>query len=133
PSATSGRCGPSWSCRPRRPPVLSGLTLQVQFAGRGGRPHPRVCMPIVRVRCATGVDGPVERGPLGIVVGMSPLAEWLRARSDEALVALLRARPDLATPPPADTSVLATRVGVRSSVARACEDLDAFALSTLEA
>lgn len=90
-------------------------------------------MPIVRVRCATGVDGPVERGPLGIVVGMSPLAEWLRARSDEALVALLRARPDLATPPPADTSVLATRVGVRSSVARACEDLDSFALSTLEA
>ncbi|MCI2420379.1 helicase-associated domain-containing protein [Saccharopolyspora sp. K220] len=64
---------------------------------------------------------------------MSSLADWLRERSDEALVALLRARPDLATPPPADTSVLATRVGVRSSVARACEDLDSFTLATLEA
>ncbi|MEU6269023.1 helicase-associated domain-containing protein, partial [Saccharopolyspora shandongensis] len=64
---------------------------------------------------------------------MSSLADWLRERSDEQLVALLRARPDLATPPPADTSVLATRLGVRSSVARACEDLDSFALATLEA
>ncbi|GAA4889417.1 helicase-associated domain-containing protein [Saccharopolyspora cebuensis] len=64
---------------------------------------------------------------------MPPLAEWLRERSDDDLVALLRARPDLATPPPSDTSVLATRAGVRSSVARACEDLDSFALSTLEA
>lgn len=61
------------------------------------------------------------------------LADWLRARSDAELTALLRARPDLATPPPADTSVLATRAGVRSSVARACDDLDCFALSTLEA
>ncbi|WP_344683976.1 helicase-associated domain-containing protein, partial [Saccharopolyspora taberi] len=64
---------------------------------------------------------------------MPALADWLRERSDEELVALLRARPDLATPPPADSAVLATRAGVRSSVARACEDLDAFALSTLEA
>ncbi len=63
----------------------------------------------------------------------SSLADWLRALDDDDLVALLRARTDLATPPPADTSVLATRAGVRSSVARACEDLDAFALSTLEA
>jgi hypothetical protein len=61
------------------------------------------------------------------------LAAWLRGRNDAELTALLRARPDLATPPPADTSVLATRAGVRSSVARACEELDAFALSTLEA
>ncbi|MBW4718966.1 helicase-associated domain-containing protein [Saccharothrix obliqua] len=61
------------------------------------------------------------------------LAEWLRAQDDTALVALLRARPDLATPPPADTVVLATRVGSRASVARACEDLDTLALTVLEA
>lgn len=61
------------------------------------------------------------------------LADWLRARSDDELVAVLRARPDLATPPPADTTVLATRAGVRSSVARACEDLSSFTLCTLEA
>ncbi|MET9232300.1 helicase-associated domain-containing protein [Lentzea sp. NPDC003310] len=61
------------------------------------------------------------------------LADWLRAQDDVALVALLRARPDLATPPPADMSVLATRVGTRASIARACEDLDTFTLAVLEA
>lgn len=61
------------------------------------------------------------------------LADWLRTRDDEALSALLRARPDLGTPPPADTTVLATRAGTRASVARACEDLDAFTLAVLEA
>ncbi|MFE2750871.1 helicase-associated domain-containing protein [Actinosynnema sp. NPDC059335] len=61
------------------------------------------------------------------------LAEWLRAQDDTALVALLRARPDLATPPPADTTVLATRIGSRASVARACEDLDTLTLTVLEA
>lgn len=60
------------------------------------------------------------------------LADWLRAQDDAALVALLRARPDLATPPPADMSVLATRVGTRASIARACEDLDTFTLAVLE-
>lgn len=64
---------------------------------------------------------------------MPSLAEWLRARSDDELVGLLHVRPDLATPPPADTSVLATRAGVRSSVTRACEELDSFSLSALEA
>lgn len=69
------------------------------------------------------------------VVRMSgiTLADWLRAQDDVALVALLRARPDLATPPPADMSVLATRVGTRASIARACEDLDTFTLTVLEA
>ncbi|GLY52012.1 helicase-associated domain-containing protein [Lentzea sp. NBRC 102530] len=61
------------------------------------------------------------------------LADWLRAQDDAALVALLRARPDLATPPPADMSVLATRIGTRASIARACEDLDTFTLAVLEA
>lgn len=60
------------------------------------------------------------------------LAEWLRTRDDATLSALLRARPDLATPPPADTTVLATRAATRASVARACEDLDAFTLAVLD-
>lgn len=76
---------------------------------------------------------PFPSGPY-TVVRMSgiTLADWLRAQDDAALVALLRARPDLATPPPADMSVLATRVGTRASVARACEDLDTFTLAVLE-
>ncbi|MET1075074.1 MAG: helicase-associated domain-containing protein [Umezawaea sp.] len=61
------------------------------------------------------------------------LADWLRAQDDTVLVALLRARPDLATPVPADTAVLAARIGTRASVSRACEDLDTFTLTVLEA
>src|SRR5581483_3514050 len=49
------------------------------------------------------------------------LLEWLRARDDAALATLLRLRPDLGVPPPPDLTVLATRVGIRASVARACE------------
>ncbi|HEV2779887.1 MAG TPA: helicase-associated domain-containing protein, partial [Actinophytocola sp.] len=61
------------------------------------------------------------------------LTSWLRARDDEALAALLRARPDLATPPPADSTVLAARAGARASVARAAEGLDTFILAVLDA
>ncbi|MGH3435994.1 MAG: helicase-associated domain-containing protein [Sciscionella sp.] len=61
------------------------------------------------------------------------LAETLRAAEDATLRRLLRARPDLATPPPSDTAVLATRAATRASVARACEGLDAFTLKVLEA
>jgi hypothetical protein len=62
-----------------------------------------------------------------------PLVDWLRAEDDETLARLLRLRPDLAVPPPADVSVLATRAGVRASVHRACDDLDTVTLAVLEA
>jgi hypothetical protein len=61
------------------------------------------------------------------------LTEWLRDRDDAALARLLTARPDLATPVPADTTVLATRAGSRASVARATEGLDTFTLAVLDA
>lgn len=61
------------------------------------------------------------------------LADWLRACSDDVLAALLRSRRDLATPPPADAGVLATRAGTPGSVARVCEELDTRTLATMEA
>ncbi|MDH6550502.1 helicase C-terminal domain-containing protein [Streptomyces sp. SAI-041] len=61
------------------------------------------------------------------------LAEALRARDDDSLAALLRARPDLITPVPTDLTQLATRAGTRASVVRALERLDRFALQTAEA
>ncbi|MDQ1679131.1 MAG: hypothetical protein QOC93_4275 [Actinomycetota bacterium] len=61
------------------------------------------------------------------------LADHLRTVDDGALVAMLRARPDLAVPTPTDLSVLATRAQVRLSVARAMETLDLFTLEVLDA
>ncbi|MGW1882244.1 helicase-associated domain-containing protein [Streptomyces sp. NPDC001970] len=61
------------------------------------------------------------------------LAEALRARGDEGLAALLRARPDLLTPVPNDLTQLATRAGTRASVVRALERLDRFTLQTAQA
>ncbi|WP_433557073.1 helicase-associated domain-containing protein [Pseudonocardia xinjiangensis] len=63
----------------------------------------------------------------------TPLVDWLRAQDDETLAVLLRLRPDLAVPPPADLTVLATRAGIRASVHRACDDLDRVTLIVLEA
>jgi hypothetical protein len=63
----------------------------------------------------------------------TPLVDWLRAQDDDTLADLLRLRPDLAVPPPADLTVLATRAGIRASVHRACDDLDTVALAVVDA
>jgi hypothetical protein len=61
------------------------------------------------------------------------LADDLRGRDDEALVALLRARPDLTSPVPSDVASLAARATTRPSVAAALDSLDLFTLQVLEA
>ena len=60
------------------------------------------------------------------------LADDLRARSDAALVALLRARPDLLSPVPSDLASLAARAATRPSVSRALDQLDRFGLQVVE-
>lgn len=73
------------------------------------------------------------REVLSPVMPATSLAEWLRSRSDDELATLLEARRDLATPPPANSSVLATRAGSAGSTARALEDLDTFTLAAVDA
>lgn len=60
------------------------------------------------------------------------LAEDLRARDDEALRALLAARPDLISPVPPDMGALAARVIASPSVRRALDGLTAFELQVVE-
>jgi hypothetical protein len=60
------------------------------------------------------------------------LADELRGWPDDRLARLLQARPDLATPIPPDLGVLTARAGVRLSVLRALENVDAFTLTLLE-
>ncbi|WP_019629061.1 helicase-associated domain-containing protein [Actinomadura atramentaria] len=64
---------------------------------------------------------------------MESFADWLRARDDDALRALLSARPELITPVPADLAALAARAATPAAVSRALDRLDRFALATLEA
>ncbi|WLQ35388.1 helicase C-terminal domain-containing protein [Streptomyces castrisilvae] len=70
---------------------------------------------------------------MGTTTPPRTLAEALRARDDESLAGLLRARPDLLSPVPGDITQLATRAGTRASVVRALEHLDRFSLQTAEA
>jgi hypothetical protein len=61
------------------------------------------------------------------------LAEDIRHRTDEELVALLELRPDLARPQPADLTALAARASTRASTARAVDHLDLPHLAALQA
>lgn len=63
---------------------------------------------------------------------MRSLADDLRHRTDLELAALLRTRPDLLHPTPPDLTALAQRAGSSTSVQRALDHLDRFALQVVE-
>ena len=60
------------------------------------------------------------------------LADDLRRRSDDALAALLQARPDLVHPVPPDLTALVSRASTSVSTARALDRLDAWGLQVVE-
>src|SRR5215472_13156948 len=60
-------------------------------------------------------------------------ADQVRELPDDRLAALLRLRPDLVVPVPADIATLAARAESRVSVARALDPLDRFTLEILDA
>lgn len=64
---------------------------------------------------------------------METYADWLRARGDDELRALLSARPELIAPVPADLTALAARAATPTAISRALDRLDRFTLATLEA
>uniref|UniRef100_UPI0010419FF1 helicase-associated domain-containing protein n=1 Tax=Actinomadura roseirufa TaxID=2094049 RepID=UPI0010419FF1 len=64
---------------------------------------------------------------------METYADWLRARGDDDLRALLAARPELLAPVPADLTALAARAATPAAVSRALDRLDRFTLALLEA
>ncbi|MFG2820702.1 helicase-associated domain-containing protein [Kitasatospora sp. NPDC048365] len=74
-----------------------------------------------------------QRPSRGPAAAPRTLAEELRARSDEALAALLRVRPDLLNPVPTDLTQLSARLSSRASALRALERLDRFTLQVAEA
>ncbi|WP_425552445.1 hypothetical protein, partial [Isoptericola halotolerans] len=59
--------------------------------------------------------------------------EWVRTRTEDELLALLAARPDLGTPAPSTLRSLAARAASRTSLDRALGHLDAGTLQVLEA
>ena len=63
---------------------------------------------------------------------METYADWLRARDDDELRALLTARPELLAPVPADLTALAARAATPAAVSRALDRLDRFTLAVLE-
>jgi hypothetical protein len=65
--------------------------------------------------------------------GHRSLADQFRSWPDDRLVRLLRARSDLSTPAPADSSQLASRAATRSSLNRALDLLTRLELSVLDA
>lgn len=66
-------------------------------------------------------------------MSMPSTLDWLRARDDRDLAALLRARPDLTVPAPGDLTVLAGRLNTGPSVWRAMESLNQFHIQLLQA
>ncbi|MDO4244000.1 MAG: helicase-associated domain-containing protein [Actinomyces sp.] len=76
---------------------------------------------------------PVSDGGGEPVADVAQLAAHLAALPDEALVALLAARPDLATPPSGSLTALAARAASRPSVEAALAELDAVDLAVAEA
>ena len=61
------------------------------------------------------------------------LADFLRSRSDDELIALFSARPDLISPVPADIASLAVRASSAPSIARAVDSLNKWQYQILEA
>lgn len=73
-----------------------------------------------------------DRSPAVASTGPRSLADELRGWDEDALVALLRERADLAVPVPHDLTTLAVRAASRASVQRVVDGLDTPALRALE-